>query len=319
LRRLVVLAAAGLLASTALAQLAATLWVADLIVNFRPQLLALAAAVAIVALFVRRWTAFAACAAVVLWNALAVGALPAEAPPAATAAQLRVGLLNVWILNGDTYKVAEWIRRESPDVLVLIEIDDQWRGALAGAVADYPNSSYVRGKGRSGIWMLSRAPRTIFEEYAFRNARHSNALIATVEAGDRNLRIVSLHGAWPLRRDGWRARNEAFDELASYMRASPGATLLVGDLNCTPFSPHFTELLRAGRLRSAAAPRLWWPTWPAFFVPLGLQIDHALLSPELALRSLRKTAGLGSDHEALMIELAWPNATSVVAMRPEMP
>jgi hypothetical protein len=50
----------------------------------------------------------------------------------------------------------------------------------------------------------------------------------------------------------------------------------MGDLNVSPFSPHFQALLSGGNLKSAAQGFGWQPTWPTFLPPAGIQIDHAL-------------------------------------------
>jgi len=47
--------------------------------------------------------------------------------------------------------------------------------------------------------------------------------------------------------------------------------LLVGDLNSSPYSPHYRALLRDADLR--ATTRNLLPTW----LPLGLNLDHALI------------------------------------------
>ena len=93
-------------------------------------------------------------------------------------------------------------------------------------------------------------------------------------------------------------------ELGALVRAGPGRSLLCADLNATPWSPHFGDLLRDAGLRDARRGFGHQPTWPA---PLGaaarIPIDHCLVSAGIAVRDLRVTAPIGSDHLPVVVDL----------------
>jgi endonuclease/exonuclease/phosphatase (EEP) superfamily protein YafD len=73
-------------------------------------------------------------------------------------------------------------------------------------------------------------------------------------------------------------------------------TLVVGDLNATPWSSAFKGLglKRAGDLTG---------TWPAALGAFGLPLDHVLVSTHWSVAAAHVHGGLGSDHLALIVSL----------------
>jgi endonuclease/exonuclease/phosphatase family metal-dependent hydrolase len=99
---------------------------------------------------------------------------------------------------------------------------------------------------------------------------------------------------------------------AEAARRGPLPFMGLGDLNISPFSPHYETLLRDGGLRNAAAGRGWLPTWPAMFPPLGIQIDHALVSPEVQVQGFTRGPSNGSDHRPIVIDAIIPANTPAI-------
>ena len=82
--------------------------------------------------------------------------------------------------------------------------------------------------------------------------------------------LYAAHPPPPINADLARARIDYLHELAARL-ATEDRALLVGDLNSSPYSPHYRALLRDADLR--ATTRNLLPTW----LPLGLNLDHALI------------------------------------------
>lgn len=75
--------------------------------------------------------------------------------------------------------------------------------------------------------------------------------------------------------------------------AAENSALLVGDLNSSPYSPHYRALLRA-------TTRNILPTW----LPLGLNLDHALVRHGQA--HSKALPWHTSDHRPLHIQWSLP-------------
>ena len=86
----------------------------------------------------------------------------------------------------------------------------------------------------------------------------------------------------------------------------PEATILLGDLNLTPYAPAFARLVAESGLRDAFAGEAWRPTWQAGFWPLALPIDHVLVPRRGCITGHEIGPDVGSDHRPLQVTLRLP-------------
>jgi len=303
----------SLLGATLLATTAGSFWLGDLAVHFPVQYAALALVAFVVFLTVRRpaWAALAL--AIAAFNTLNAAPVLAARPPAAPPAlahgpgdpvHVRVASVNVLYTNSEFQRVAAFIHRERPDAVVLVEMTAEWRRSLSGLNRDYPYHYETNGAGPRGVNLWSRLPMKDVGVLEI-GARQEPAIQATlVGPQGRLLRLFGVHTSWPMTPPSSARRNEQFELLARYAGATTALPLVVvGDLNVTPFSPHFRRLLTDGRLRSAADGFGWVPTWPSFLLPAGIQIDHALVNAAVTVKSFRPGAADGSDHRPIIVDL----------------
>lgn len=304
----------SLLAATLLATTAHSFWLGDLAVHFPVQYAALALIAFAVFLVWRRpgWAALAL--AVAAFNAMSAAPVLAARPPAAPAhapgatheddpVHVRVASINVLYSNREYGRVADFIHRERPDAVVLVEMNPGWRAALAGIEREFPYRYETLGT-RRGVDLWSRLPLSDAGVLPI-DARQEPAIQATLRTPQgRSLRLFGVHTSWPMTPPWAARRNHELTLLAQKAQGVHGLPLvIVGDLNVSPFSPHFRQLLADGRLRSAADGFGWQPTWPSFLLPAGIQIDHALVSGDVSVQSFRRGGGDGSDHRPIVVDL----------------
>jgi endonuclease/exonuclease/phosphatase (EEP) superfamily protein YafD len=86
----------------------------------------------------------------------------------------------------------------------------------------------------------------------------------------------------------------------------PAATILLGDLNLTPYAPAFAQLVSGSGLQDALAGEAWRPTWQAGFWPLALPIDHVLVPRGSCVTAHEIGPYVGSDHRPLLVSLRLP-------------
>jgi endonuclease/exonuclease/phosphatase (EEP) superfamily protein YafD len=220
---------------------------------------------------------------------------------------LKIASANVLFLNDEHADVIAWARRVRPEVLLFLETTAEWRSALAPLAAEYPHSRYVTDRDHHGLLLLSRWPLSDVVTEAPGGRLTRPVIFATITKDGAPLRLAAMHATWPMRpRD---ARQRAFDLAAlaaEAARRGPLPFVGIGDLNTSPFSPYYEQLLRAGGLRSAATGHGWEPTWPSLFLPFGIQIDHALVSPEIEVRGFNRGPPNGSDHMPIIVEVTIP-------------
>jgi endonuclease/exonuclease/phosphatase (EEP) superfamily protein YafD len=304
----------SLLGASLLATTAGSFWLGDLAVHFPVQYAALALLLFVVFLVIRRpaWAALAL--AIAAFNAMsAAPALAARPPPVPAAAargvggdpvRVRIASINVLYTSSQFQRVADFIHHERPDAVVLVEMTPEWRQGLARVEREFPYRFETHGVGGRGVHMWSHLPMKDVGELPI-GARQEPAIQATLTTpGGRSLRLFGVHTNWPMAPGSAGRRNEQLEQLARHARSVTSLPLvIVGDLNVSPFSPHFHRLLEEGRLRSAADGFGWQPTWPSFLLPAGIQIDHALVSSAVTVKSFGRGPFDGSDHRPIVVDV----------------
>lgn len=308
---LCVVALALLAAATVVAQLGRVAWLAELATHFRLQYLVGAALLVVCFLSVKRRGMALAALLLAVPNAWYVGpylvrTFQPESPVSASDDEALLVSLNLHYRNREGSRVLEYLQRKQPDVLVLTELTPYWVTMLRPFTATYP---YWMSLDRRSPWGLG-----VFSRYPLENARSSGLgvrgsvnVLTTVALPGGPLQLVAAHLSSPGRPARAAQRNAQLANLAVLVEDMAGAAdgpprrLVVGDLNITPYSPYLRDFLERTGLRDAR--RSVAGTWPTWFPPLQIQIDHCLADP--AARVLRVTHGpdVGSDHYPLEVRL----------------
>lgn len=307
----VTVAAAGLAALSLVALLAAQAWWADLAVHFRPQYVALGAVLLLAGLWRRRLPWLLAALIALGFNLPPVlhawTTAPDSAPStgAASAQPLRVAAANLLWRNRHHDSAIAWAQASRADVIVFVEVNARWHAALQALRTRYPHEVVRLHATRSSVLVLSRWPLTLVEELASEAGR-APQLVLDVATPGHPWRLIAVHATWPLGSQVSATRAADLAAIARAARESPRPVVAAGDFNVSPWSPHFAALLQAGGLREAAAGRGWQPTWPTFLPPLGIRIDHVLVSAPVAVNSFGRGRIEGSDHRPVVVDLQLP-------------
>jgi endonuclease/exonuclease/phosphatase (EEP) superfamily protein YafD len=281
-------------------------WLADLAVHFRLQYAALALAGCLILAVSGHapWAALAfliaAIQALICAPLLNSRAQAAASTDLAACVALRVVAINVWYRNHQFQRVIDFIARERPDVALLAEVTAEWEQALAPLVEKYAHRYTTRGRRGTGLLLLSRWPMQAAVLPGFSD--FEPAVAATLRINDRSLELLSVHTSWPLGPKSSVLRDRQLALIDEFARRQTQPLIVLGDLNVSPFSPHFQALLAGSKLKSAAQGFGWQPTWPTFLPPAGIQIDHALTSAGVFITSFRRGSGVGSDHLPIIID-----------------
>jgi endonuclease/exonuclease/phosphatase family metal-dependent hydrolase len=181
-------------------------------------------------------------------------------------------------------------------------VTPEWRHALAALENDLPHTRAV-ASGRHGVLLMSRVPLTATDALSV-DPRAETMLHARFFAGTREVDLFAVHANWPLGPRTTELRNLQLEALADHAARANGPFVIAGDLNITPYSPHFRNLLDRGRLRTAAG-RRWIPTWPTWFPPAAIQIDHVLVSADVGVQEFETGPRVGSDHLPIVADLVF--------------
>jgi len=225
-------------------------------------------------------------------------------PPALGGAEtLTVMTANLYVGEGDGLAVVAAASEEDVDVLVLQEITPGLLATMdSGGLEDlFPHRAGEPGDAAEGTMIFSRQPLEEVQEL--------DTTWGGWEVTLGSLTLLGVHPISPVDVGGWRRDHAIVLEAA---RGSE-ADLVVGDLNATTDHEPMRRLADAGyRAATELANAGWQPTWPAhgrtsvLGVPLPhlVQIDHVLMSPTLAALGTHTIDIPGTDHRALVAEVA---------------
>jgi len=292
----------------AAAILASVAWYCELATHFTPHLLGVAGVAAVIHLGFRRWFRLLACggAAVFLGIPLFPYFYPKAPEPRAEGDRVYTALLlNLRRDHPQPLEVVEFLRGQNADLVLLQEVTPAWERRLRPLFGDYGHEVLQPRDHAFGIWLLSRLP---LSEVRVLPGEEANApyIAATVEAEGEFLHLVGVHPFPPVGRSKARDRNDRLAGAGEVLRKTDGHRMILGDLNCTPWSPYFKRLLRNADVVDSALGRGIHPTWFPGIPLMGLPVDHCLVSPSVALVSRTVGPDVGSDHRPLLVEFSLP-------------
>jgi endonuclease/exonuclease/phosphatase (EEP) superfamily protein YafD len=310
LNLIVMLAAAGLVLATACALGARLWWAFDLFSHFRLQYLVAALILLAAALALRNYPAATLLAAVALVHGWAIKDLwlGGTASAAPGGAPLRVMSANVLAANPTPDAILELVRAADADLVVLVDAKRRrWRPVLSELGTLYPHQAPSSWRAGAPVILLSRHP-VVAEEVVQAPGGRRPYLMAELAVGGQPLVVVAVHPSSPSPSEPGhsRRRNRELDHIAAVVSDTDRPAIVAGDFNTTPWSPHFRDLVAAGGLRNAAGGHGYVATWPTWFWPALIPIDHVLLKGPLAVTTVRRGPPVGSDHYPLIADLRLP-------------
>ncbi|MDC0261774.1 endonuclease/exonuclease/phosphatase family protein [Planctomycetaceae bacterium] len=287
----------GLSAAVILSFFARNWWFADLFTHFRVQGFLLGLLLLSIAVSFVYWKSagLVTLLLIVQGSIIAPYILPRSQPvlPASATSLL---VWNVYVGNPNVEKVVELIKEKEADVVVLFEVSPEL-GVQLGALRDeYPHFEIESSADGFGSAIFSRQP---LKEISIRRVGNEldNTVVARFEDGTT---LVGVHTLPPEGPTYSRIRNQQLDELAEFIAQQSGPVLVVGDLNITPWSPHFQDLLRDAKLTDPRCGRGVLTSWPKGKPLIRIPIDHILSTNEITLGELRVfPETYGSDHHPI--------------------
>lgn len=289
-------------------------WLLELTTHFRPHYAGGLLVCAIIYASARRIRPAALFALFTLLNifVLAPRFTPRGAPPV-NSPSIKLLLSNVLSDNHDHDSLLALIAHEQPDVITLLEINDEWTPALVPLTSSYPHSLVVTRDDNFGIALFSRFPLSDLKT-VYLGPAEIPSIRATLMLGSRPVALLATHPLPPGNAGSMVLRDLHLTALAKWSASLPSPVIVLGDLNCTPWSPAFRTLLTDGSLYDTG--RGFNPTWPARPWWLRIPLDHCLVSADLAVVDHRIGPDIGSDHFPLLVTVALPASSADAPLHP---
>jgi endonuclease/exonuclease/phosphatase (EEP) superfamily protein YafD len=223
----------------------------------------------------------------------------AETSAGKTDHSVKIMSINLWGGKNRQFDqaIAE-IKRNDPDVIGFSEITWLWWKKLEPALINYPYRSMELKYG--GIAVFSRLPlKDSHIEYF--GAKKRPRVATKCKMGDIYVNLLVVHPFAPLKE--FKQRNLELKELGTEVKQMNAPVVLVGDINCSPWSFYFTQLLKDSALQDSEQGFGAQPSWPAIRNHALIPIDHCLVSKDIQVINRQIGRNIGSDHLPVVIEL----------------
>jgi vancomycin resistance protein VanJ len=247
-----------------------------------------AMALAVLALFTKRWWSAGAALVVALLLAFPPQRTVQPELRAGGEALVRVAQMNVFQPNDDHEAVIAAAMATDADVISFQEVSPEWASVLQHGLAHaYPYHSLVPA-------LFSRIPFLKVETLPL---QRRSMLCAEVETSAGPVRLLSVHATSPGSYGHYRERNAQLRELADRVNESPMPVVLFGDLNTVSWDRALVDLCTTTGLREHE--KNTDATWPSFAGLALIPLDHILVTRELAVDHLDIFPISGSDHRGI--------------------
>lgn len=278
----------------------------ELASNLRLQYLVISGAGAFIALGVKKYKMAGAAGLLTVVNLLLIAPLyfaPAATAPPSNAIRYRALLLNVDRRSQAYQQVINLIEETQPDFIVFLEPTPAWMLALQELKQNYPFTHSAIRPDPGSIALFSRIPLTQTEVLDF-GVPERPVIVAQMDLNGQPLTVLGLH-PYPFAARGvikTQERQRQLDGLAQFAATHPRPVLALADLNFSPWSPLYRELLDQSGLRDARQGFGVQVTWPTNYPYLYMPIDYGLVSPEVVIFNHQIGPHVGSDHLPVVID-----------------
>lgn len=265
------------------------------------------AVLAIQFLIFRKYTWFAISLVFVFLNGIFIAPLYTSPPERKFSKHLSILQFNLWGgKNYDYGTIFKIIEKRNPDIIGFSEVTQTWEKTLTAKLkSKYPyfvthDSKHEPQYG--GVALFSRFPMENDKvEIYFKSQRAR--ICADVQLPGKTLFVVLAHPKVP--KPGTTFRNDEFVEIAEQIKAQKLPAVLIGDLNCTPFSAYFDQLLKTASLKDSERGFGYQPTWSLHWPFPLFPIDHLLHAKDFQTIKRETLSSAGSDHFPLLVELSY--------------
>jgi len=278
-------------------------WFLELFTHFRPQSLLVLTIAGLCLVAMKRWKLALVVVIAWSWNLYLIGPYFLPNNTAIIEGEsLRVLSVNLFGENRQFERCLTMIRQLDADLVVCLEASQPWAENLQNLSDLYPYRYFTERQDNFGIAVLSRIPWQDVKLAEIDSPVPS--VQVTCRYSGRDFTFIGTHPPPPGRRNS-PIRNRQLDDLAKLVAKIDMPTIVAGDLNTTPWSPNFQDIVATSRLVDTRKGYGIQTTWPSWLGPLGIPIDHVLVSREFRVESCAATTNFGSDHRGIVVDLSW--------------
>ena len=299
---LVTIGVVGTLA-TVLGFFGSTWWLFDFAANFRAHLTVVLLLVALLyALVFSKATGLFFMAMALVNGLLVLPLYTSSQDPAANDDRLQIVSFSVEQRTSIRDQTFRWVDTLDADLVVLIDSTDDW-GRATEQLEGYTVQSQIPVDRTFGITILS--PDGVEAQLLRISRLRDSAVRIEATIGDQPIAIYAVQAQSMSNGSDATDRDEYLAEIARLARAETLPTVVVGDLQATPWSHAFRNLASTADLENSLDSFGLQTTWPADrWALFRLPLDHLLHSDDLTTVDRYLGPTFGVDHRPIVVTIA---------------
>lgn len=257
-------------------------------------------------LFLRRWkeAAFFSVFLLICVFQLLPFYIPYRSSAAIDAPLLSIVQVNVNTMNDRYDAVADYVLSTKADVAAFEETSQEWIEHLKARLGStYPHSFYLARNDNFGIALFSKYPfaRQSIEYFGKVNLPST---LAVIDINGKPVTLVGIHTFPPFHDLTLKTRTQELEGIIARRNEFGERYVLLGDLNCSSWSPYFGDVLKGLSLYDSRLGFGVQPSWPTYALFLRTPIDHVLLNDAFVVLDRKLGPDVGSDHFPVYAKLA---------------
>ncbi len=223
---------------------------------------------------------------------------------------LRILSSNVLDTNFEFHKILKLILFKEPDIILLLEADENWVRSLVKLNEIYKYQVLRPRSNGYGMLLYSKVEMTdVNVEYLSDNEVPS--IFFDIKLNEQQIHMIALHPRPPgLKESTSKQRDNELKQTEKWINNNQSKpTVVFGDFNDVAWSHTSREFLRGADLLDPRRGRGFYNTFPVspklFFFRYPL--DHVFHSKEFGVHHIERSDDIGSDHFPMFIELGLLN------------
>ncbi len=220
---------------------------------------------------------------------------------------------NVLMTNRNSAKLIEIVRNENPDILLTLETDQWWEERLSCLEEHYPFTAKCPLDNLYGMHLYSKLALHECEiKFLVEDGVPSIHTQIELPNGER-IRTHFLHPCPPVPEysDSSSARDAELIVVAKSLQNCDAPIIVAGDLNDVAWSETTRLFRKISGLLDPRVGRGMYSTFHADYWFLRWPLDHLFHSRHFQLGAIRRLDKFGSDHFALLVELAISSTANI--------
>jgi len=216
-------------------------------------------------------------------------------------------MANVLMSNRRADGLLRLVEEFDPDVVLAVECDHWWQGALGSLQARYPFTVLVPLPNTYGMLLYSRLElRDVQVHYLIEQDVPSIHATLRLRSGD-TVELRCLHPKPPAPGENWRSTERDAELLivGRALKELDQPAIVAGDLNDVAWSRTNDLFARISGLLDPRLGRGFFPTFNAKWPLIRFPLDHCFHSRHFRLVDFERLPAWGSDHFPVYVKLSY--------------